>query len=248
MRLAQSTSPMTLALALGAALFAHPAHAVDCATSKTKPAFTTCRVDLRAESLRVFYADAKGSPYESFGRLQAALARDQKKLAFAMNAGMFHADMKPVGLLVVDGREVAPINRSTASGNFYLQPNGVFLIDAAGARVLATQDYRDLAPAFATQSGPMLLHRGRIPDISAFRASARSRNIRNGVCVPGKDQAAFVISEDAVTFREFALFFRDVLGCSEALYLDGAISSLFAPQLKRSDARAKLGPMIAVVK
>ena len=41
-----------------------------------------------------------------------------------------------------------------------------------------------------------------------------------------------MISEDAVTFREFALYFRDVLGCSEALYLDGAISSLFAPQLE----------------
>jgi len=56
-----------------------------------------------------------------------------------------------------------------------------------------------------------------------------------------------VISEEEVTFRELALYFRDVLGCSEALYLDGSISSLFAPQIKRADARAKLGSMIAVV-
>ena len=88
---------------------------------------------LRRESLRLFYADAQGARYESFERLQAALAREQKKLVFAMNAGMFHPDMKPVGLLVIDGREIAPINRSTGSGNFYLQPNGVFLIDAAGS-------------------------------------------------------------------------------------------------------------------
>jgi len=237
----------TLAITLGAALLTHTAYAADCATRKTKPAVTTCRVDLRTQSLRLYYADAQGSPYESFERLQSALARQEKKLVFAMNAGMFHADMKPVGLLVIDGREIAPINRSTASGNFYLQPNGVFLIDSAGARVLATHEYRDLAPAFATQPGPMLLHRGQIPGTTAFRASARSRHIRNGVCVPGDAQAAFVISEDAVTFREFAVYFRDVLGCSEALYLDGAISSLFAPQLKRADARAKFGPMIAVI-
>ena len=55
----------------------------------------------------------------------------------------------------------------------------------------------------------MLLHRGLIPETAAFRASSRSRHIRNGVCVPRKDEAAFVISEDAVTFREFALYFRD---------------------------------------
>src|SRR6187401_1605775 len=33
-------------------------------------------------------------------------------------------------------------NRATGSGNFYLQPNGVFLIDNQGARVLATDEYR----------------------------------------------------------------------------------------------------------
>ena len=232
---------------LGASLLARNALAVDCVTTGSQPAFTACRVALRKESLRIFYADAQGARFESFGNLQVALARQQKKLVFAMNAGMFHVDMKPVGLLVIDGHEIVPINRSTGSGNFYLQPNGVFLVDASGPRVLATHEYRNLAPTFATQSGPMLLHRGLIPETSAFRASSRSRHIRNGVCVPDKDQAVFVISEDAVTFRELALHFRDVLGCSEALYLDGAISSLFAPPLERADARAKLGPMIAVV-
>ncbi len=240
------TIPMTLA-ALGAAMFTHTAFAVDCVTSKTKPVVTTCRVDLRLESPRLYYADASGSRYESFERLQASLARQKKKLVFAMNAGMFHPDMRPVGLLIVDGLELARINRATASGNFYLQPNGVFLIDASGARVIATHEYRNLTPAFATQSGPMLLHRGQIPDIAAFRATSTSRRIRNGVCVQSDAVAVFVISEDAMTFREFALYFRDVLGCTEALYLDGAISSLFSPQLERADARARLGPMIAVV-
>jgi uncharacterized protein YigE (DUF2233 family) len=93
----------------------------------------------------------------------------------------------------------------------------------------------------------MLLHHGQIPDTAAFRESSRSRRIRNGVCVPRQDQVALVISEGAVTFREISLYLRDVLGCREALYLDGAISSLFAADLGRADARAKLGPMIAVV-
>ena len=45
--------------------------------------------------------------------------------------------MKPVGLLVIDGHEIAAINRTAGSGNFCLQPDGVFLIDGQGARVLA---------------------------------------------------------------------------------------------------------------
>jgi uncharacterized protein YigE (DUF2233 family) len=232
--------------ALTASLLTRTASAVDCVTSRGRPAFTTCRV-ARGESLRLFYADSQGVRYETFERLQKSLARQQRKLVFAMNAGMFHPDMKPVGLLVIDGHEIAAINRATGSGNFYLQPNGVFLIDNQGARVLATDEYRGITPAFATQSGPMLLHHGQIPDTAAFRESSSSRRIRNGVCVPSQDQVALVISEDAVTFRELSLYFRDVLGCREALYLDGAISSLFAADLGRADARAKLGPMIAVV-
>ena len=246
MRLTKTSALAMAALSLGA-LLSTPAIAVDCSTGKARPAFTTCRVDLSREHVRLFYADRDAVRYENFARLRASLAREQKQLVFAMNAGMFHPDMKPVGLLVIDGREIGAINRATASGNFYLQPNGVFLIDAEGARVVATHEYRALTPDFATQSGPMLLSHGQIPEIPAFRASSKSRHIRNGVCAPRKDQAVFVISEVPVTFREFALYFRDGLGCTDALYFDGAISSLYAPQLGRADARAALGPIIAVV-
>jgi len=241
------TSALGLAALSIVALLSRTAFAVDCVTGKSRPVFTTCRVDLTREHLRLVYADTDGARYENFARLRSALAREQKQLTFAMNAGMFHPDKKPVGLLVIDSREIAPINRATASGNFYLQPNGVFVIDADGAWVVATHEYRNFTPVFATQSGPMLLSHGQIPEISAFRAASISRRIRNGVCAPGGNQAVFVISEEPVTFREFALYFRDGLRCRDALYLDGAISSLFSPQLERADARAELGPMFAVV-
>ena len=173
-----------------------------------------------------------------------ALKRENRRLVFAMNGGMFHPDYRPVGLLVIDGQELAPINRAQAVGNFYLRPNGVFLIDAAGPRVVATDQYRGLTPVFATQSGPMLLHRGMIPEIAAFHSG--SRHLRNGVCVPEDATVAFVISEDPVTFREFADYFSSGLKCTEALYLDGSISSLYAPQMKRADARSEFGPMFGV--
>ena len=200
-----------------------------------------------AERLQLAYATADGKRYESFAALRDSLAHAGRKLVFAMNAGMFHADFRPVGLLVIERKTLAPINRASGTGNFFLQPNGVFLIDATGARVLATDEYRDLSPRLATQSGPMLVHRGQIPATSAFRASSTSRHVRNGVCAPTPREALFVISDDAVTLREFAEFFRSTLGCDEALYLDGSISSLYSTQLERADHHAALGPMFVVM-
>jgi uncharacterized protein YigE (DUF2233 family) len=224
------------------------AWSVSCETSRVDQVdYVVCRVDLSREDLRLVYADTGGVRFGHFEVLRASLARQHRKLAFATNAGMFRPDFRPVGLLVIDGQTIAPINRAAAPGNFFLQPNGVFLVDAAGARVLATDEYRDLEPRFATQSGPMLVHRGQIPASSAFRAGSMSRHIRNGVCVPAARTAAFVISDAPVTFFEFAKFFQQTLRCDEALYLDGSISSLYAPPLRRADDRADLGPMFAVV-
>lgn len=56
----------------------------------------------------------------------------------------------------------------------------------------------------------------------------------------------FAISEEPVNLYEFATMFRDTLHCPDALFLDGAISSLHSAELKRSDVRVDLGPIIAV--
>ncbi len=97
---------------------------------------------------------------------------------------------------------------------------------------------------FATQSGPLLLRAGQInPNVNPRGVS---RLIRNGVGVVSTDEVAFAISDDPVSFYEFALLFRDRLNCLDALYLDGNVSSLFAPVLGRDDERVPLGPIVAV--
>ena len=80
----------------------------------------------------------------------------------------------------------------------------------------------------------------------AFREDSTSRFIRNGVGMLSPDEVVFAISEQPVTFYEFALLFRNGLGCKDALFLDATVSSLFAENLERSDVRASLGPMIGV--
>uniref|UniRef100_C5CWT4 Periplasmic protein-like protein n=1 Tax=Variovorax paradoxus (strain S110) TaxID=543728 RepID=C5CWT4_VARPS len=211
-----------------------------------EPRYTVVKIDVRRERLELFLHDDSGAPFKRFDRLEAWLAARNRQLVFAMNAGMYHADFSPVGLLVQEGREEAPLNLAAGAGNFFLKPNGVFLVSDAGPRVVESSEYAALPKEgvrLATQSGPLLLRRGVVHP--AFIPDSDSRKIRNGVGVSGHT-AIFVISEQPVNFYEFALYFRDVLHCRDALYLDGTVSALHSLALRRSDFTRELGPILGV--
>ena len=53
-------------------------------------------------------------------------------------------------------------------------------------------------------------------------------------------------SESAVTFYEFALYFRDQLAVRNALFLDGTVSEIFVPELNRHGI-GWFGPIVGVV-
>jgi uncharacterized protein YigE (DUF2233 family) len=160
---------------------------------------------------------------------------------------MYHADLKPVGLFANDGRQITPLNLQKGEGNFFVKPNGVFLITTKGAaRVVESSECLQLKDkiGLATQSGPLLVRRRAIHP--AFKPDSTSRLIRNGVGIPSPDTALFVITTDPMNMNEFARLFRDVLKCPDALYFDGTVSSLYAPPLKRADRLIDLGPIIGI--
>ena len=171
-------------------------------------------------------------------------------LRMAMNGGMYHADLSPVGLYVEGGMEAAPLVTRAGPGNFGLVPNGVFWIGADGAHVTETKAYAALAstlstgPDFATQSGPMLVVGGALHP--RFLPNSTSLKIRNGVGVDA-DRVVFVKSEAPVNFHTFARYFRDEAKTPDALYLDGTVSRMWSMELGRSGRRFPLGPVIAVV-
>jgi uncharacterized protein YigE (DUF2233 family) len=184
---------------------------------------------------------------KSFAALERLLQARGQRLLFAMNAGMYRPDLSPVGLCVVDGRQLTALNLADGNGNFFLKPNGVFVVTSNGSRIIESSKYAGPPGpvCLATQSGPLLVQGGKIHP--KFSASSTSRLIRNGVGVKASGEVMFALTEDPMNFHEFATLFRDELKCPDALYLDGVISSLHAPPLKRSDKKADLGPIIAVV-
>ena len=219
--------------------------------------YTVCTADPAQSNVRIFWRNGDGAPYRTFGALADDLAARNLNLAFAMNGGMFGTDYSPIGLYIEDGKELRPAN--TADGpagvrpvpNFYKKPNGVFYVGPGGAGVVETGRFlSDKPPAdYATQSGPLLVIDGAIHP--AFIVGSSDRRRRAGVGVCGADDVRFVISEDAINFHDFASFFRDHLGCPNALFLDGgAGSGLHAPELSRSDwpGHGGYGPMIGVVR
>ena len=211
--------------------------------------FTVCKFDARVDTLRITYRDASGRPLRRLAALERAIGPDAAAVRFAVNAGMFDEQGAPIGLFVEDGREVRAINLKQGSGNFHLMPNGVFAQDKAGrVHVVPSRSFakRVPDPRWATQSGPMLVIDGKLHP--KFDADGESRLFRNGVGVSDDRTAWFAISEGGVSFGKFARLFRDALGCPDALFLDGSVSSLWHPAEGRQDDVAELGPMIVVTR
>lgn len=206
--------------------------------------YTVCAPVSETTQLEVFNLDGTGQPFRYFSALAQALASDGKNLGFAMNAGMFDENQRPIGLYVEDGKQAKKLNRRNGTGNFHLKPNGVFYIIDGKPGVLDSDAYAKsgIKPDFASQSGPMLVINGELHP--KFSASGTSRKIRNGVGIDADGKAVFVISDNAVTFHEFASLFRDQLKCSNALFFDGSVSGLYARELGRNDGFLPLGPMV----
>jgi uncharacterized protein YigE (DUF2233 family) len=237
------------ALLLAALWTAPAAGAVDCSdVAYEGNRYSICEVDAAQEQLRLFLKDGEGQVYGHFSTLEEALAKDGKTLAFATNAGMYHTDRSPVGLYVDEDGEEMRLVTNAGPGNFGLLPNGVLCIRGSRADVFETLAFEKAAPGctYATQSGPMLVIDGDLHP--RFLPDSDSYYIRNGVgtSADGK-RAVFAISRNAVTFHEFGSLFREYLKLPNALYFDGNISRLHAPQLGRSDAGFMMGPVAAVV-
>lgn len=192
--------------------------------------YQLCEVDPHKYSIELLNVLQNGKE-NSF---QSIASQKKKGLVFVCNGGMFEPDFGPVGLFISEGKTYKSINMKDGNGNFYNpKPNGVFMMDKnSHAKIITSENYVKVKPNawIATQSGPMLLINRTIhpllPDPSSYRY------IRNGVGINKNNKIVFVLSQDPITLHEFARFFKEKLACENALYLDGAISQTYIPEME----------------
>jgi uncharacterized protein YigE (DUF2233 family) len=192
-------------------------------------------VKLDARDVELVWKNPQGEAYRTFDRVQAGYAAQGKKVKFLMNACIFEPGGVPSGLYQEKGKRLRPLNLADGEGNFFLKPNGVFgLTDrkSGQAFVMEAEAFakdpksKEGAVDFAIQGGPMLLSGGvRHPKFT--NGSPNKKPLRGGVGVDGEGKVVFAIAGagEEVNFWDFAGLFL-VLGCKEALFLDGDISQM----------------------
>lgn len=214
-----------------------------------------CVVNMESKTQEInFHLKNKvGKNYSSILSLLKDKELDSLDFLMVTNGGMYTPNHEPQGLFIEKGKTIKPLDESTTNNNtnFYLFPNGVFYIDSNNnANIKNTTEYSKLCKTlpikYATQSGPMLVVENKIHD--KFVQGSKNINIRSGVGIVDNKNVIFLISNGYVNFWDFATVFKDVFGCKNALYLDGAISLMYLNIVNKNDVGGNFGPLISVTK
>ncbi|HEY0022933.1 MAG TPA: phosphodiester glycosidase family protein [Longimicrobium sp.] len=187
-------------------------------------------VDLTAARIQMHWKDANGRPFRRASVLADSLSAAGERVVAVINSGIYTPQDAPKGLHVERGRAIVPLNTTdSTSGNFFRpRPNGVFAVMNDGtARIVRRGAAAALVPRTreATQSGPRLLENGH--PVARF---ANTPLRRTAICVASPRRVFIAVSRDPVSLNDLAALFRDRLGCTDALFLDGgAVQALVAP-------------------
>jgi uncharacterized protein YigE (DUF2233 family) len=155
----------------------------------------------------------------AFGEIKLEIKELAKKThaLAAINGGFFMPGFQPLGLLIMDGKEVNPLRNADW---------GVFLVENHSAQIIHTREYRDGRNIFqALQVGPRLVVRGR--ELQMKKQKAR----RAAVGITAKNQIILVHTNDTEVYaQDLARIFclpesQGGLECVDALSLDGGPSA-----------------------
>ncbi|KXX66679.1 phosphodiester glycosidase family protein [Flammeovirga sp. SJP92] len=203
----------------------------------------------KVETIKMFWKNEQGKALKSLANIEKSYPNQE--VLFSMNAGIFNPALAPEGLYIENGKTYRPLNQKKGKGNFYMEPNGIFLVDKMQKTAIIKSTHweteeRQSNVSYAVQSGPLLLYKGIINP--KFSTASKSRFIRNAVGVDADGTTYFVCSKNPVTFYELSSFFRDELACKNALYLDGAISNMKVGHQYIHSSKSAFASMIAVVR
>lgn len=150
-------------------------------------------------------------------RLEIKAMVQKSQALGAVNGGFFLPNYRPLGLLIVDGRETSPLRKADW---------GIFMIQDQVPKILHTKDFfPDKNISQAVQVGPRLVVSGR--ELTMKRQIAR----RSAIGITYKNQVVLVNTEETEAYaQDLARIFwlsedEGGLGCRDAMSLDGGPSA-----------------------
>lgn len=186
------------------------------------------------ESKRFIILDATKKPIKHNDFVTNLNSEDSTRNVMLSTASVVDGNGFPLGYYAHDGQKLLGVNNRNGNGNFYLKPNGAFLIldnDVVVCESSNISKYHNVR--YGIQSGPMLVHFGVIN--SNFGKNSTNKQIRSAVGMyinsKGNKFIVFAISETPVSFYEFSEFFINKFKCTEVLAIESVRSVLKIPFL-----------------
>ena len=211
-----------------------------------KQSILSYAVNPTQQEIKFYWKNKDGKNYANFQNLKAALEKENIKLNFATNGGMYDKSLSPQGLYIENGVTYKSLDsKINGRGNFYLQPNGIFFLTTDNKPAISTTEHfiSNETINYATQSGPMLLIEGKINP--KFKQNSKNTNIRNGVGILQNGNVLFAMAKEKMNFYDFAFYFKQ-MGCKNALYLDGYVSRTYLPSKKWEQVDGNFGVIVGV--
>lgn len=170
---------------------------------------TAIRIDAGKCRLRVVNA------YQDHDHAGVMAATVCPKVGVAINASYFDTERKPMGLLIVDGKQVQQPLRGSSWSTFYLRGNRAGIVPAGVTLPKGVTQ--------ALQCKPRLVVDGKI---QSFKANAATR--RSAVGIDARGRVILAAANGRLTLEQWAACLRDTFGCVNALNLDGGPSTQLA--------------------
>jgi uncharacterized protein YigE (DUF2233 family) len=177
------------------------------------------RVGMEQFQVRVLDSRAYGTD-----RMEIRVLAKKAQALAAINGGFFTPEYRPLGLLIVDGKEVNPLRKADW---------GVFLIQENRPRIIHTDEFQSIRNiSQAMQVGPRLVVNGR--ELRMKRQIAR----RSALGVTMKDRLILLSTDDTDVYaQDLARIFylpesQGGLECRDAMVMDGGPSAQMYAEYK----------------
>jgi len=154
-------------------------------------------------------------------RRELAQVMQRESCLAGVNGGYFSPDYAPIGLVIVDGRTIAPLRRARLL-------TGVLTASLRGVQIMRTREFpRQQKFNAAVQCGPFLVDLGR--PVRGLEETHQARRTFAAVAKPDRAALGFCSEISLASLAEILGFVQlaDDFKISRALNLDGGSSSGF---------------------